>query len=155
MDCDLFEFLRHEGLTDDEIHEGFEKKGGLLGISGVSSDLRYIEEAANAGNKRAKLAIDVFVSGIIHYIGAFYVDLQGLDYLVFTAGIGENSDMLRRMVCEKLAVLGVRIDEKKNAGHQGRGELTASDSMVRVLVIPTNEELGIARRTYEYVRPVT
>ena len=155
MDCDLFEFLRHEGLTDDEIHEGFEKKGGLLGISGDSSDLRYIEEAANAGNERAKLAIDVFVSGIIHYIGAFYVDLQGLDYLVFTAGIGENSDMLRRMVCEKLAVLGVRIDEKKNAGHQGRGELTASDSMVRVLVIPTNEELGIARRTYEYVRPVT
>lgn len=155
MDCDLFEFLRHEGLTDDEIHEGFEKKGGLLGISGVSSDLRYIEEAANAGNERAKLAIDVFVSGIIHYIGAFYVDLQGLDYLVFTAGIGENSGMLRRMVCEKLAVLGVRIDEKKNAGHQGGGELTASDSMVRVLVIPTNEELGIARRTYEYVRPVT
>lgn len=153
MDCDLFEFLRHEGLTDEEIHEGFEKKGGLLGISGVSSDLRYIEEAANAGNTRAKLAMDVFVSGIVHYIGAFYVDLGGLDYLVFTAGIGENSDTLRRMVCEKLGALGVVLDEGKNAGHRGSGDLTGPGSKVKVLVIPTNEELGIARRTYAYVRP--
>lgn len=153
MDCDLFAFLRHEGLTDDEIHEGFEKKGGLLGISGVSSDLRYIEEAADAGNERAKLAIDVLVNGIVHFIGAFYVDLGGLDYLVFTAGIGENSDTLRRMVCEKLGGLGVVLDEKKNAGHHGAGDLTAPESKVQVLVIPTNEELGIARRTYEYVRP--
>lgn len=153
MDCDLFEFLRHEGLTDEEIHEGFEKKGGLLGISGVSSDLRYIEEAANAGNARAKLAMDVFVSGIVHYIGAFYVDLGGLDYLVFTAGIGENSDTLRRMVCEKLGALGVVLDEGKNAGHRGSGDLTGPGSKVKVLVIPTNEELGIARRTYAYVRP--
>lgn len=152
MDCDLFEFLRHEGLTDEEIHEGFEKKGGLLGISGVSSDLRYIEEAANAGNARAKLAMDVFVSGIVHYIGAFYVDLGGLDYLVFTAGIGENSDTLRRMVCEKLGALGVVLDEGKNAGHRGSGDLTGPGSKVKVLVIPANEELGIARRTYAYVR---
>lgn len=153
MDCDLFEFLRHEGLTDAEIHEGFEKRGGLLGLSGVSSDLRYIEEAANAGNERARLAMEVFVNGIVHYIGSFYVDLGGLDYLVFTAGIGENSDTLRRMVCEKLGVLGVVLDEHKNAGHRGAGDLTGSDSRVQVLVIPTNEELGIARRTYEYVRP--
>lgn len=153
MDCDLFEFLRHEGLTDAEIHEGFEKKGGLLGLSGVSGDLRYIEEAANAGNERAKLAIDVFVNGIVHFIGAFYVDLGGLDYLVFTAGIGENSDTLRRMVCEKLSVLGVALDESKNAGKRGAGDLTAPESKVQVLVIPTDEELGIARQTYEYVRP--
>lgn len=153
MDCGLFEFLRHEGLTDAEIHEGFEKKGGLLGLSGVSGDLRYIEEAANAGNERAKLAIDVFVNGIVHFIGAFYVDLGGLDYLVFTAGIGENSDTLRRMVCEKLSVLGVALDESKNAGKRGAGDLTAPESKVQVLVIPTDEELGIARQTYEYVRP--
>lgn len=152
MDCDLFAFLRHEGLTDAEIHEGFEKKGGLLGLSGVSGDLRYIEEAADSGNERAKLAMEVFVNGIVHYIGAFYVDLGGLDYLVFTAGIGENSDTLRRMVCEKLGVLGVALDENKNAGHRGAGNLTAPDSKVQVLVIPTNEELGIARRTYEYAR---
>ena len=81
------------------------------------------------------------------------MDLGGLDYLVFTAGIGENSDTLRRMVCEKLGVLGVVLDEHKNAGHRGAGDLTGLDSRVQVLVIPTNEELGIARRTYEYVRP--
>ncbi len=153
MDCDLFAFLRHEGLTDAQIHEGFEKKGGLLGISGVSSDLRYIEQAAEAGNARARLAMEVFVNGIVHYIGSFYVDLGGLDTLVFTAGIGENSDTLRRMVCEKLGVLGVKLDPAKNAGHRGSGDLSAPDSRVRVRVIPTNEELGIARRTYSYVRP--
>lgn len=153
MDCDLYEFLRHEGLTDAQIHEGFEKKGGLLGISGVSGDLRYIEAASRAGNSRSQLAIDVLVSGIVHYIGAFYMDLGGLDYLVFTAGIGENSDMLRRCVCEKLGVLGVELDEKKNAAcHGTQLELTGPGSKVRVLVIPTNEELGIARRTYEYAR---
>ncbi len=154
MDCDLYEFLRHEGLSDAEIHEGFEKKGGLLGISGVSSDLRYIEAAAKDGNKRARLAIDVFISGIVHYIGSFYVDLGGLDYLVFTAGIGENSDMLRRRVCEKLGVLGVVLDDAKNAAcHGTQQELTGAGSRVRVFAIPTDEELGIARRTYEYVRP--
>lgn len=152
MDCDLYEFLRHEGLTDAEIHEGFEKKGGLLGISGVSSDVRYIDEAAKDGNERAKLALDVFVSGIVHYIGSFYVDLGGLDYLVFTAGIGENSDTIRRMVCEKLSVLGVQLDEEKNCGHRGEADLTGKHSKVKVLVIPTNEELGIARRTYDYKR---
>lgn len=152
MDCDLFEFLRHEGLSDAQIHEGFEKKGGLLGISGVSSDLRYIEEAANSGNERAQLAMDVLVNGIVHFIGAFYVDLGGLDYLVFTAGIGENSDTLRRMVCEKLGVMGVVLDENKNIGHHGSGNLTAHESKVQIHVISTNEELGIARRTYEYVK---
>ena len=153
MDCDLYKFLRHEGLSDEQIHEGFEKKGGLLGISGVSSDLRYIEDAAKGGNERARLAIEVFVSGIVHYIGAFYMDLGGLDYLVFTAGIGENSDMLRRRVCEKLGVLGIVLDEDKNAAcHGTRQELTGPGSKVRVLVIPTDEALGIARRTYGYVR---
>lgn len=154
MDCDLYEFLRHEGLSDAQIHEGFEKKGGLLGISGVSGDLRYIEKAAKEGNERAQLAIDVFVNGIVHYIGAFYPDLGGLDHLVFTAGIGENSALLRRRVCEKLGALGVVLDEEKNAACHGvRQELTGRGSRVRVFVIPTNEELGIARRTYAYVRP--
>lgn len=150
MDCDLFEFLRSEGLSDQEIHDGFEKKGGLLGISGVSSDVRYIEQAADEGNCRAQLALDVFVSGIVHYIGAFYVDLGGLDYLVFTAGIGENDWRIRESVCEKLAILGVQIDPEKNQTAHGACELTAAEGKVRVLVIPTDEELGIARRTYLY-----
>ena len=150
LDCDLFTFLRSEGLSDEEVIEGFGSKGGLLGISGVSSDLRYIEEAALKGNERAQLAIDVFVSGIVHYIGAFYIGLKGLDTLVFTAGIGENSPMIRRLVCERLAVLGVALDEEKNKAVNGVSDITADGSNVTVLVIPTDEELGIARRTYEY-----
>lgn len=150
MDCDLYEFLQHEGLSDDEIRDGFQKKGGLFGISGISNDLRYIEEAAAKGNARAQLAIDVFISGIVHYIGAFYVDLGGLDYLVFTGGIGENSDVIRREVCEKISVLGVALDGQKNKVCRGAMDLSGSTSSVKVWVIPTDEELGIAKRTYEY-----
>jgi len=150
MDPDLYEFLLSEGLTLEEIHEGFNRNGGLKGISGISGDVRYLAEAAGKGNERAQLALDVFVNGIVHYIGAFYVDLEGLDYLVFTAGIGENSALIRRMVCEKLGVLGVKLDEAANEAVKGRAEISAPDSKVKVLVIPTDEELGIARRTYEY-----
>lgn len=149
IDCGMFGFLRGEGLSEAEILEGFQKKGGLLGISGVSNDMRYIIEAADAGNARAKLAMDVFVAGIVHYIGAFYLDLGRLDDLVFTAGIGEHSARIRRMVCEKLAPIGVRLDSGKNDGCPGEGVISAVDSPVCVRVIPTNEELGIARRTYE------
>ena len=141
-------FLRSEGLSDEEILQGFQKKGGLLGISGVSNDLRYVIEAAEAGNARAKLAVDVFVAGIVHYIGAFAMDLGRLDYLVFTAGIGEHSAYIRSRVCEKLGLLGIKLDEDRN--EKNEEEISASESAVRVLVIPTNEELGIARRTYEY-----
>ena len=148
MDTSMSYFLRSEGMSDEEILQGLQKKGGLLGISGVSNDLRYVIEAAQNGNERAKLALDVFVTGIVHYIGAFAMDLGRLDYLVFTAGIGEHSALLRERVCEKLGLLGVKLDEEKNA--QNEKVISAADSVVRVLVIPTNEELGIARRTYEY-----
>lgn len=148
MDTSMSYFLRSEGMSDEEILQGLQKKGGLLGISGVSNDLRYVIEAAQNGNERAKLALDVFVTGIVHYIGAFAMDLGRLDYLVFTAGIGEHSALLRERVCEKLGLLGVKLDEEKNA--QNEKAISAADSAVRVLVIPTNEELGIARRTYEY-----
>lgn len=149
MDPTMIHFLQQEGLTEQEVLEGCQKKGGLLGISGVSNDLRYIEEAADAGNTRAKLAMEVFVNGILHYIGAFYIDLGRLDYLVFTAGIGEHSARIRRMVCEKLGPLGVKLDPEKNEGCRGEGVISAADSAVCVRVIPANEELGIARRTYE------
>lgn len=149
MDPTMIQFLKQEGLSEQEILEGCQKKGGLLGISGVSNDMRYIEEAADAGNKRAKLAMDVFVTGIVHYIGAFYLDLGRLDDLVFTAGIGEHDPRIRQMVCEKLAPIGVKLDGAKNEACSGEGVISAEDSAVRVRVIPTNEELGIARRTYE------
>ncbi|MCR5089161.1 MAG: acetate/propionate family kinase [Oscillospiraceae bacterium] len=148
MDTSMSYFLRSEGLSDGEILQGLQKKGGLLGISGVSNDLRYVLEATQAGNGRAKLAVDVFVTGIVHYIGAFAMDLGHLDYLVFTAGIGEHAAAIRQSVCERLGLLGVKLDTEKNARNDY--EISSADSAVKVLVIPTNEELGIARRTYEY-----
>ena len=111
--------------------------------------MRYVIEAADNGNIRARLAMEVFVTGIVHYIGAFYLDLGRLDDLVFTAGIGEHSARIRRMVCEKLMPIGVRMDEKKKEDCHGEGVISTANSAVCVRVIPTNEELGIARRTYE------
>jgi acetate kinase len=150
MDCDLVYFLKHEGLSEQEISDGLLKNGGLFGISGVSNDLRYIEEAANQGNERAKLAIDVFVNGIVHYIGAFYVELGGLDTLIFTGGIGENAVSIRKLVCEKLGVMGVKLSDEKNRQCRGKAEISSEDSLVKILVIPTDEEIGIARRTFEF-----
>ena len=150
IDTEISYFLRDQGLTDKEILDGLQKHGGLLGISGVSNDLRYVLEAAEAGNQRAELAVNVFVTGILHYIGSFYIDLGRLDYLVFTAGIGEHSAPIRRRICEKLKAVGVELDEEKNLTVPADGCISREDSRVKVLVIPTDEELGIARRTYEY-----
>lgn len=150
MDPTMVYFLQQEGLSQEQILQGLQKNGGLLGISGVSNDMRYIEEAALAGNERAKLAADVFVSGIVHYIGAFYMDLGKLDYLVFTAGIGEHSAYVRSLVCQKLKAIGVELDEQKNSQCHSYAQISTENSKVKVLVIPANEELGIARRTYEY-----
>lgn len=149
MDPTMVYFLKHEGLSDEEIQYGLQKKGGLLGISGVSNDLRYVMEAAKEGNPRAKLAVDVFVTGIVHYIGSYFLELGRLDYLVFTAGIGEHSADIRRMVCEKLVPLGVVLDAQANENCHGTAVISAPESKVCVRVIPTDEELGIARRTYE------
>ena len=95
--------MKKQGMSDEEINIGLTKKGGLLGISGVSNDVRYIEQAMHEGNERAKLALEVFVSGIVHYIGAFSAQMGVLDYLAFTGGIGENSALVRRMVCRTLS----------------------------------------------------
>lgn len=152
LDCEVVPFLRAVGMPEAEIDAGIHTKGGLNGISGVSCDLRYVQAAAEQGNARAQLAIDVFVDGIVRYIGGFHVEMEGLDTLVFTAGIGENSALIRRLVCEKLAVLGVKLDAEKNAVCRGEADLSAPDSRVRVLVIPTDEEKGIADWTYRYRR---
>ncbi len=152
IDSGMVYFLREQGLTDAEIQKGMQKDGGLFGISGVSNDLRYVLDAAENGNARAKLAVGVFVTGIVHYIGAFYLDLGRLDDLVFTAGIGEHSSDIRRMVCERLAPIGVKLDHDKNEAVPADGVISAPDSRVKVLVIPTDEEKGIARRTCQYSR---
>lgn len=149
MDPTMIHFLKQVGLSEEEILQGCQKKGGLLGISGVSNDLRYVLEAADGGNERAKLAVDVFVTGIVHYIGAFFLDLGGLTDLVFTAGIGEHSDRIRARVCQRLGSIGVKLDAEAN--QKNASIISAPDSAVTVRVIPTDEELGIARRTYELV----
>lgn len=148
IDAYVFPFLKNRGFTEKEILYGLEKDGGLLGISGVSNDMRELREAAAAGNKRAELAIAHFVNGIVKYIGAFYAELGGLDTLVFTAGIGENDSELRAEVCRQVAHLGIRLaDAPSNLGG-GNLQLSAENSPVRVLVIPANEELGVARKTW-------
>ena len=149
LDAYVIPFLLSQGLSMPEILEGIGKKGGLLGISGLSNDLRDIEAAAREGNARAALAIDAFCEAVIKYIGAFTAELGGMDYLVFTGGIGENSVLVREKVCSRLACLGVQFDAAANRGLQGEGTISAPGSPVTVLVLPTNEELGIARTIWE------
>ncbi len=148
MDGTMVYYLEQEGLSRDQILDGLQKNGGMKGLSGVSGDLRYVEEAAEKGDRRAQLALDVYVNGIVHYIGSFFLDLGGLDYLVFTAGIGEHSSYVRRAVCEKLVPIGVQLDLKRNEANESI--ISTDDSKVIVKVIPTDEELVVARSTYQY-----
>lgn len=150
-DSYIIPYLLAQGMRMEEITKGLDKQGGLLGISGVSNDLRDIQTAAEAGNERAQLAIDAFCTGIIRHAGAYYAELGGLDHLVFTGGIGENSPLIREKVCSAIAHFGIVLDAEKNALHSAQVRIiSAENSKVKVWVIPANEELGIARRTYEY-----
>ena len=133
------------GLNATEVVTMLNKKSGYLGVSGVSNDSRDLEAAMNAGNDRARLALDIQYKRIADYIGSYYVLLGGIDAIVFTAGIGENSPRCRSEVCRRLGVLGVKIDEEKN---QVRGEevlISKPDSKIKIFIIPTDEELVIAK----------
>lgn len=145
----LVPFLLAQGMPMEEILYGMDQNGGLLGISGVSNDLRDIEAAAAQGNRRAQLAIDTYCNGIVKYIGAYFAELGGLDHLVFTGGIGENSAAVRRAVCEELRHLGIHLAEDRACDASIR-TISSQTSKVTVWVIPANEELGIARRTFLY-----
>ena len=149
LDAYIIPYLLSEGMTMDEILEGIDKTGGLLGISGVSNDLRDIQDAAEQGNERAALAIDAFCDAVVRYIGAFYAELGGMDYLVFTGGIGENSALVREKVCARLSCLGVDFDSAANRNIRGEGVISAPGSPATVLVLPTNEEVGIAQTIFE------
>lgn len=139
-------------ITPDEVINYLNKESGVLGISGISSDFRDLEKAKDEGNKRAKLALDVFTYDVKKYIGAYAAAMGGVDCVVFTAGIGENSPLVRSYACSGLEFMGIKIDEAKNEQLIGKeGEISASDSRVKVFVIPTNEELMIARETLELV----
>ncbi len=127
------------------------KQCGVAGISGVSSDFRDLTKAASEGNERAQLAIDIFVYGVKKYIGAYIAAMNGIDCLVFTAGIGENTWQIRKDICADMGYFGINIDEEKNQmKNDGKiHDITGKDAKVKVLVIPTNEELVIARETKE------
>ncbi len=147
----VFYVMKHENLTIGEMDSLLNKHSGLLGVSGISGDMREIEAGVKSGNERAKVAFDIYEYRIRKYIGAYAVALDGVDAIVFTAGIGENSPFLRQRVCEGLGFLGVTIDPEKNNSRGKEVDITGDGSKVKVLVIPTNEELVIARDTMEIV----
>jgi len=137
-----------EHLDTKQLSNLINKKSGVLGISGISSDMRDIDAAIAEGNERAKLALDMYIYRIIKYIGAYTAVLNGVDIIVFTGGVGENQQPLRKAVCEHLSYLGVKIDDAVNASSRGEEKvISAADSKVKVVVIPTYEELMIARDT--------
>ena len=152
IDPSIVTFLmKNENLSSDEMDKILNKQSGKLGLSGVSIDDRDIEAAAKEGNKRAQLAIDNFAYQVAGFIGKLAVQMKGVDVITFTAGIGENGIDARKNICEYLGVLGIKIDNEKNNCRGKEVEISTPDSKVKVYVIPTNEELMIARDTKEIV----
>ena len=155
IDPAIMEFIaKKENLDIDGVMEVLNKKSGVFGISGgLSSDFRDLTDAMNAGDKKAKIAMDVFSYRVAKYIGSYAAAMNGVDDIVFTAGIGENDDYVRQEVCKYLGYLGVDFDFEVNTGLRGKeAELTKEGSKVKVFVIPTNEELAIARETLALVK---
>ena len=145
--------MEQEKLSPQEMDHLMNKESGVMGISGVSSDFRDLEEAAKAGNERAQLALDMFSYQCKKILGSYVFAMGGVDVLVFTAGIGENDSNTRAAICSGLEDLGIKIDPAKNDGLRGKEAIiSADDSKVTVVVIPTNEELMIARDTEAIVK---
>ncbi len=140
-----------ENMTPDQLSDMCNKKSGLLGISGVSSDNRDVSAAAAEGNHRAALANDIQRYQIAKFVGSYIAAMDGADAIVFTAGIGENDPVLRTEVCKHFSYMGVKIDEEKNKIRGEEVEISTPDSSVKVYIIPTNEELAIAKDTLEIV----
>ena len=148
LDPGVIEYIaKKEHLTLEEVLKVLNKESGVLGLSGVSSDFRDLAEAMEQGNEQAAVAVEAFCYRVAKHIGAYTAALNGVDAIVFTAGIGENAAHIRSMVCEYLGFLGITIDEEKNAVRSKEMEISTPDSKVAVFVIPTNEELAIARET--------
>ncbi len=143
---------KKEGLTPDEMDTLMNKKSGVMGISGVSSDFRDLEAAAKSGNEKAQLALDMFAYQGTKIIGSYAAAMGGVDVIVFTAGVGENTWFMREDMCKPLEFMGVKIDKSVNDGLRGKEAIISTpDSKVTVCVIPTNEELAIALDTMELV----
>ena len=152
IDPSIIPFLVEEcGYTIEEVSESLNKKSGVLGISGVSSDFRDIEDAASTGDKRAQLALDIFHYRIRAEIGSFIVNMGGVDVIVFTAGVGENSPETREECLKDLEFLGLTLDKEKNKVRGKLAEISQADSKIKAYVVPTNEELMIAKETVELI----
>ena len=152
IDPTCIEFIAHkENLSLEQVMDIINKKSGVLGISGVSSDFRDLDEAAKAGNKRADLALRVFSHSVVKYIGSFIAVMNGVDAIVFTAGIGENDDIIRSRIIEHFDYLDTTLDQKANKMHGEERIISTPESKVKVICIPTNEELAICRDTVEIV----
>lgn len=144
--------MKERNLTPQEVDNMMNKQSGVYGISGVSSDFRDIEKAAEEGNHRAQLALDMFHYRVKKYIGSYAAIMNGLDCLVFTAGLGENSIESRKEICKDMDFFGIKLDTEKNNVRGKVTEISAADSKVKIFVIPTNEELMIARDTLELIK---
>lgn len=150
IDPAIISFLSDkEKVSVDAINNVLNKQSGVLGISGVSSDFRDIETAAAEGNYRANLAIEVFAHRVRHYIGSYFAELNGADAIIFTAGVGENDIDMRALICKDLENLGIELSEEANNVRGKETDLSTPNSKVKILLVPTNEELVIARDTNE------
>jgi len=150
LDAYIIPFLMNRGFTMEDILSGLDNKGGLLGISGVSNDMRFLMEQVEK-NDRAALAVAMFCNDIVRYAGAFYAQLGGLDHLVFTGGIGENQSDIRAEICKRLAVLGVELDEEANRNLKTDNVISKQGSKVMVHIIATDEEAIVVRKTYQHL----
>lgn len=140
------------GVDLDKVTDILNKESGVLGISGVSSDFRDLESAMEEGNKRAELALKIFAHRVRFYIGAYIAEMNGVDAIVFTGGVGENDAYMRDLICANMGNLGIKLDKEKNKVRGRQAMLSADDSKVKVMLIPANEELVIARETDELVK---
>lgn len=153
IDATIIPYIMEKtNLSTQEIDNILNKKSGLLGISGVSSDFRDINAGIDAGNERCKLAYKMFIKRIIDYIAKYYVELNGCDAIIFTAGIAENSSKMRRDVINGLNILGIKVDEKRNNSIEKETKISSDDSSVPCYVIATDEEVMIARDTYDFLK---
>ena len=153
IDPAIVTYIREkEGLEPGVANEILNKKSGVLGISGVSSDFRDLEAAAEEGNERALLALKVFAHKVRFYIGAYIAEMNGVDAIIFTAGVGENDIAMRDIICNDLGNLGIKLDLVKNKVRGKEMIISRDDSKVKIILIPTNEELMIARDTYNIVK---
>lgn len=143
--------MRKSGRSLAQLLDDLASRSGLLGLSGISGDVRDLQHAAGEGQSRARLALDAFVTAVRNYLGAYLVELAGADVIVFTGGIGENSPSVRQAVCRDLSCLGIAIDAAANAGASGEACISAAESRVAVWVVPTNEEIVVARQVKAYL----